>query len=142
VSKSLSADGATKTAAASDLPAQIALATRLAKGLCPPGQGMPGRVYQIDAGWMGGAASIGYRQRSFTQVELGISVSTDIGVASLGKGSKIFENVDLMPGIAHFPRNSRRLGVKKPMLSRVAQRSLPDTTGKCSRRKIHYGDGK
>src|SRR5437660_9474539 len=28
--------------------------------MCPPGQGMSGRVYQIDAGWMGGAASIGY----------------------------------------------------------------------------------
>src|SRR6266851_4519026 len=33
--------------------------------MCPRGQGMPGRVYQIDAGWMGGAASTGYRERPF-----------------------------------------------------------------------------
>ena len=37
----------------------------------PPGQGMPGRVYQIDAGWMGGAASTGYRGPFFKSVELG-----------------------------------------------------------------------
>jgi hypothetical protein len=52
---------------------------------------MPRRVYQIDAGWMGGAASIGYRQLSvFTQVEAGTSVSTEVSVVGLGKGSKIF----------------------------------------------------
>ncbi|HSV24862.1 MAG TPA: hypothetical protein VLJ17_17740, partial [Xanthobacteraceae bacterium] len=37
--------------------------------MCPPGQGMPGRVYQIDAGWMGGAASTGYRGPFFKSVE-------------------------------------------------------------------------
>ena len=69
---------------------QIACFGRRCKKMCPPGQGMPGRVYQIDAGWMGGAASIGYTQLSFSQVEFGISVSPDIGVADPVKGSKIF----------------------------------------------------
>ena len=61
-----------------------------AQKMCPPGQGMSGRVYQIDAGWMGGAASIGYGQLPFWPVEPG-----DIGLdrhwcRGLGGGFNVF----------------------------------------------------
>jgi hypothetical protein len=71
--------------------------------MCPPGQGMSGRVYQIDAGWMGGAASIGLGNFLFGLSSPGILVSTDIGVAAWAEGSMFFENVDPMRPMTHFP---------------------------------------
>jgi hypothetical protein len=64
---------------------------------------MSGRVYQIDAGWMGGAASIGYGQLPFGLSSPGILVPTDIGVAASGKVQCFFENVDPMRPMTHFP---------------------------------------
>ena len=58
--------------------------------MCPPGQGMPGRVYQIDAGWMGGAASIRYTERPFGLLGRAMLALMFIGIASLRLGSKIF----------------------------------------------------
>jgi hypothetical protein len=84
-----SADGATKTRCSKPIcppkqPRRLSLAKRCAR----PDRGCPGgSIRSMQGGW--GAqhrSDIG----SFIQVELGISVSTDIGVVSLGKGSKIF----------------------------------------------------
>jgi hypothetical protein len=58
--------------------------------MCPPGQGMPGRVYQIDAGWMGGAASIGYKDLLVVLSSVGDMGSTNIGVAGPAEGSMFF----------------------------------------------------
>jgi hypothetical protein len=58
--------------------------------MCPPGQGMPGRVYQIDAGWMGGAASIRYTERPFGLLGRAMLALMFIGIVSLWFGSKNF----------------------------------------------------
>src|SRR5882672_10163492 len=100
--------------------------------MCPPGQGMSGRVYQIDAGWMGGAASIGYGQLLFWPVEFG-----DIGLdrhwcCGLGEGFNVFlKMLTRRWAWRIFPRNSKRLAAKKDSRRiagwRKAPRS-PDTT--------------
>lgn len=58
--------------------------------MCPPGQGMPGRVYQIDAGWMGGAASTGYRGLPFGLSGSRVFALMFIGVENVPQGSKFF----------------------------------------------------
>jgi hypothetical protein len=65
-----------------------AIIKRQAK-MCPPEQGMLGRVYQIDAGWMGGAASTGYGELLCVS-GLGMFASTCIGVERVPPGSKFF----------------------------------------------------
>jgi len=75
---------------------------------------MPGRVYQIDAGWMGGAASIGYGQLPFWFVEFEDMVSTDVGVAGPTKGSMFLSKMLTRCGAWRiFPRNSKRLAAEE-----------------------------
>jgi hypothetical protein len=99
------------------------------KDCARPDRGCPGgSIRSMQGGW-------GAQHRSdIGNVPLPRSSSGDRSRPTLvlrasGKVQRFFENVDLMPGIAHFPRNSRQLGVKKPMLWRK-DGSLPDTTGK------------
>src|SRR5712691_7824456 len=71
--------------------------------MCPPGQGMSGRVYQIDAGWMGGAASIGYGQLSFLACRVrGYWSRQTLVLRPRGRVQCFFENVDPPLGVAHF----------------------------------------
>src|SRR2546423_4822156 len=50
----------------------------------PARAGEPGRVYQIDAGWMGGAASIRYTKRPFRCVNLGLLGLRSIRLGHVG----------------------------------------------------------
>src|SRR5215475_6344385 len=105
---------------------------------------MPGRVYQIDAGWMGGAASTGYGGPFFKPS------SGDAGLDGHWcyrpiEGFNVFLKM-LTRCVAWriFPQNSKRLAAQKKLLTRPTVGSAsdsghPDTTGNISKGKIHHG---
>src|SRR5260370_32826430 len=71
--------------------------------MCPPGQGMSGRVYQIDAGWMGGRSIDRIRQLSFFGRRGRGYWSRQTLVLRPGRRVQcFFENVDPPLGVAHF----------------------------------------
>src|SRR5262245_62162029 len=82
--------------------------------MCPPGQGMSGRVYQIDAGWMGGAASIGYWQTFLLACRVRGYRSRQTLVLRAGRRVQcFFENVDPVPGMAHFSAQLKAVSGQK-----------------------------
>src|SRR5262249_48866572 len=111
--------------------------------MCPPGQGMSGRVYQIDAGWMGGAASIGYRQLSFLACRGRGYWSRQTLVLRAGQRVQCFLKM-LTPCRAWriFLRNSKRLAAKELCPRRLGASAAGHlhTTSKCAEEEIHHGD--
>src|SRR5712691_9849281 len=112
--------------------------------MCPPGQGMSGRVYQIDAGWMGGAASIGYGQLSFLACRVrGYWSRQTLVLRPRGRVQCFFENVDPMRPMTHFPAQLEAVSRQKrePTHRRMAQ-STPQSGHnlKMLPGGIHYGD--